>query len=66
MRAIARHSITVALALYLTRAATLSVAADADAALLARARSLELNTSYVPPPGDPLVHHAAGFAQIMC
>lgn len=34
--------------------------------LIARARSLELSTPYVPPPGDPLVHHAAGFAKIMC
>ena len=66
MRAIVRHSINVALALYLASSATQSLATDADAALLARARSLELNTPYVPPPGDPLVHHAAGFAQIMC
>ena len=36
------------------------------AALIARAKSLELNTPYVPPPGDPLVHHAAGFAKVMC
>jgi len=34
--------------------------------LLARARSLELNTPYVSPPGDPLEHHAAGFAKVMC
>jgi len=34
--------------------------------LLARAKSLELNTPYVPPPGDPLEHHAAGFANVMC
>jgi CubicO group peptidase (beta-lactamase class C family) len=35
-------------------------------ALIARAKSLELNTPYVPPPGDPLEHHTAGFVQIMC
>jgi CubicO group peptidase (beta-lactamase class C family) len=35
-------------------------------ALIARARSLELDTPYVPPPGDPLEHHTAGFAKIMC
>src|SRR5713226_4718506 len=35
-------------------------------ALIARAKSLELNTPYVPPPGDPLEHHTAGFAKIMC
>ncbi len=34
--------------------------------LIARAKSLELNTPYVPPPGDPLDHHTAGFAKIMC
>src|SRR5258707_7172890 len=35
-------------------------------ALIARAKSLELDTPYVPPPGDPLEHHTAGFAKIMC
>src|SRR3954453_12378095 len=35
-------------------------------ALVARAKSFELDTAYVPPPGDPLTHHAAGFAKIMC
>jgi CubicO group peptidase (beta-lactamase class C family) len=34
--------------------------------MLARARSLELPTSYAPPPGDPLEHHAAGLAKVMC
>lgn len=35
-------------------------------ALIARAKSLELNTPYVPPPGDPLEHDTSGFAKIMC
>jgi CubicO group peptidase (beta-lactamase class C family) len=35
-------------------------------AMFARDRALELPTPYVPPPGNPLEHHAAGFAQIMC
>jgi CubicO group peptidase (beta-lactamase class C family) len=35
-------------------------------ALNDRAKSLELNTPYVPPPGDPLSHHASGYAKIMC
>ena len=35
-------------------------------ALIARAKSLELNTPYTPPPGDPLEHHTSGFAKIMC
>ena len=34
--------------------------------LIARAKSLELDTPYLPPPGDPLVHHAAGYAKVMC
>src|SRR5260370_26201551 len=35
-------------------------------ALIERAKSLEINTPYVPPPGDPLEHHTSGFAKIMC
>ena len=35
-------------------------------ALAERAKSLELNTPYMPPPGDALEHHASGFAKIMC
>ena len=34
--------------------------------LIARAKSLELDTPYVPPPGDPLAHHAAGYAKVLC
>jgi CubicO group peptidase (beta-lactamase class C family) len=44
-------------------------AQTADAArqaLIARAKSLELKTAYVPPPGDPLEHYASGYAKIMC
>src|SRR4051794_8982740 len=39
---------------------------DAREALIARAKSLELNTAYIPPPGDALEHHASGYAKIMC
>src|SRR3989454_7311377 len=76
------HTIATALALTVCTAAigyeaeTPAVKAAAPAppqatvssrdALIARAKSLELNTSYVPPPGDPLDHHTAGFAKIMC
>src|SRR5437867_1528918 len=35
-------------------------------ALIARAKSFELNTPYVPPPGDPLEHDASGYAKVMC
>jgi hypothetical protein len=34
--------------------------------LIARAKSFELDTPYVPPPGDPLAYHAAGYAKVMC
>ena len=34
--------------------------------MLARAESLELDTDYVPPPGDALEHHTSGFAKILC
>ena len=39
---------------------------SAQEALIARAKSFELDTPYVPPPGNPLEHHAAGFAKVMC
>jgi CubicO group peptidase (beta-lactamase class C family) len=39
---------------------------EARAALIARAKSFELNTPYVPPPGDPLEHEASGYAKVMC
>lgn len=31
-----------------------------------RADSFDLGNSYSPPPGDPLSHHASGFAKILC
>lgn len=33
--------------------------------MLARARALEMPTPYVPPPGDALEHHAAGYAKVI-
>ena len=35
-------------------------------ALIARAKSLEISTPYVAPPGEAIEHHASGFAKIMC
>ena len=35
-------------------------------ALIARAKSLELPTNYVPPPGEKIEHYASGYAKIMC
>src|SRR5437763_15202564 len=43
-----------------------AIPAPAQSPLIARARSLELSTPYVPPPGDPLEHHAAGLAKLVC
>jgi len=40
--------------------------AGSDEALIARAKPLELPTRYVPPPGDALEHHTAGFAKTLC
>jgi CubicO group peptidase (beta-lactamase class C family) len=37
-----------------------------QAAMIARAKALELNTPYVPPPGNAIEHHASGFAKTMC
>jgi CubicO group peptidase (beta-lactamase class C family) len=52
----------------LTLVSALAAAQDQAAreALTARAKSLELQTPYLPPPGDPLGHHAAGFAKVIC
>ena len=51
------------MALTVTAAAAQAPTRDA---LIARAKSFELDTAYVSPPGDPLTHHAAGFAKVMC
>jgi CubicO group peptidase (beta-lactamase class C family) len=55
-------------ALLIAAAGALTAAQNPAArqALIARAKSVELNTPYVPPPGDALHHHAAGFAKVMC
>lgn len=36
------------------------------AQLVARAKTFELNTPYVPPPGDALEHNTSGYANTMC
>jgi CubicO group peptidase (beta-lactamase class C family) len=61
-----RTVFTVIVAAALSAAAAAFQASAAREALIARAKALELDTPYVPPPGDPLQYHAAGFAQIMC
>jgi CubicO group peptidase (beta-lactamase class C family) len=47
-------------------AVTTSPEPGSDEALVARAKSFELATEYVPPPGDALEHHTAGFAKTLC
>jgi CubicO group peptidase (beta-lactamase class C family) len=39
---------------------------DPMAFLVARGDSLELDTEYVPPPGEALHHHTSGFAKVLC
>ena len=51
------------IAIALTLAAAAPAAAQGPAE---RAKALELDTPYVPPPGDALEHHAAGYAKVMC
>ena len=60
-----RHALAIAAVLAL---AVMSVCAPAPSAddFLARAKALELNTPYVPPPGDPLEHQASGYAKVIC
>ena len=55
---------TVALLMLVVTPAAYSQTSAAD--LIARAKSFELNTPYVPPPGDPLEHSASGLAKVMC
>jgi CubicO group peptidase (beta-lactamase class C family) len=52
--------------LVLLLAATSAAPQSTGDSLVGRAKSLELNTPYVPPPGDPLEHHASGYAKVMC
>ncbi len=54
--------VTVAIA----AGALVGVGQSGQEAMLARAKKLELPTKYVPPPGDPLAHHASGYAKILC
>ncbi len=55
-----------AIVLALIVAAAPAAAQPQHNALIARAKALELDTPYVPPPGDPLELHAAGYAKVMC
>ena len=41
-------------------------AAEPAETIIERADRLELDTEYVPPPGDPMAHHTMGFARTLC
>ena len=43
-----------------------ALAQGSKAELIARAKSFELSTPYIAPPGDALSHYASGYAKIMC
>src|SRR5262245_44053165 len=62
-------AVAATLAAFLTLAAATLLAQNAIAtrqAVIARGKSLELNTPYVPPPGDKIEHYASGYAKVMC
>ncbi|MEP6767225.1 MAG: serine hydrolase [Acidobacteriota bacterium] len=62
-----RHPILVcAVAIGIAAAVCAQSGDDARKALIARAKSFELDTPYVAPPGEAIDHHAAGFATVMC
>jgi hypothetical protein len=61
------RSLLLSVALALAAAPAAPQARDAArAALIARAKAVELDTAYVPPPGEALTHHTSGFAKVMC
>jgi len=37
-----------------------------NAAIIARAKALEFDTPYVPPPGEALVHETGAYAKVVC
>ena len=63
IRSFAFLAVTLAVASMATQQAP---APGSREAVIARAKALELDTPYVPPPGDPLEHHVAGYAKVIC
>ncbi len=62
-----RHLLTTAGVAVLVLAAVTAQDREAQRKfVIDRAKSLELNTPYVPPPGDVLDHHTSGYAKVMC
>jgi CubicO group peptidase (beta-lactamase class C family) len=59
-------AVTIAAALSATALMAQNRNSDARQALIARGKSLELPTKYMPPPGEKIEHYASGYAKIMC
>ena len=57
---------TLSFAIVLGLAATPAAAQLPRDTLVQRAKALELDTPYAPPPGDVQAHHAGGYAKVMC
>jgi hypothetical protein len=58
--------VLILMLLALQAASAMQQSSSSNADLIARAKSLELDTPYAPPPGDAAQHHASGYAKIMC
>lgn len=63
---LSRFGLTILVAGFAAACASGDAQDEARAALIARGDSLELDTEWVPPPGEALHHHTAGFAKILC
>jgi hypothetical protein len=61
-----RNVLAATLIAFTATAAAAAAQTPSNSALIARAKLFELDTPYVPPPGDPLAHQAAGYAKVMC
>jgi CubicO group peptidase (beta-lactamase class C family) len=65
-----RHALTflatIGIALLPIEDALSQAQTEALKARIERAKSLELDTPYVAPPGSAIEHHAAGYAKILC
>src|SRR5258706_12680268 len=54
--------VTILVALTVTAAAAQAPTKDE---LIAREKSFEVDTAYVPPPGDPFPHYSPGFPKVL-
>ncbi len=66
LRSLLLTAVIAALPLTVSTASGQQEQSQQRAALIARGKALELPGEWEPPPGDPLVHHTAGFAKTLC